>query len=134
MVSERLWIDAGRGLVFLLLYGLIAEALTPRFHPYLRAAAALALALAAIGAVDVGPRLIRGDRPLLDTDSRLYSVRGLALLTLLILVTAITADGLRAATTLPETVVTLAGFAVGVLVVLGPIAGYYWRRSAASPS
>lgn len=134
MVSAQTWVDAGRGLVFLLMYSLIAAALEPRFHPYARVAGALAISLGLIAAVDVLPRLIRGERPLLSTDSRLYSVRGLALLTLIILVTAVTADWLRAATRLPEVVVTITGFVVGAIVVLGPVAGYYWRRSAAQPS
>ncbi|WP_276259889.1 hypothetical protein [Haloglomus litoreum] len=133
MVSARTWVDAGRGLAFLLLYGIVATALAPRFHPYTRVAGALVISLGIIAAADVLPRLFRGDRPLLDTDSRLYSVRGLALLTLIILVTAVTADWLRTATTLSESLVTIAGFVVGVIVVLGPVVGYYWRRSATPP-
>lgn len=133
MVSERTWVDAGRGLIFLLLYGVVAGALAPRFTPYLRVFVALALTLGIIGAIDILPRLVRGDRPILDTDSRLYSVRGLALLVLIILVTAVTADWLRTTTTLSETAVTITGFGAGVILVLGPVAGYYWRRSAAQP-
>ena len=134
MVSAQTWVDAGRGLAFLLLYGLVAAALEPRFHPYVRAAGALAISLGVVAAADVVPRLIRGDRPLLSTESRLYSVRGLALLTLIILVTAVTADWLRTTTTLSESVVTLTGVVVGATVVLGPVAGYYWRRSVAQPN
>ena len=134
MVSAQTWVDAGRGLAFLLLYGLVAAALEPRFHPYVRAAGALAISLGVVAAADVVPRLIRGDRPLLSTESRLYSVRGLALLTLIILVTAVTADWLRTTTTLSESVVTLTGVVVGATVVLGPVAGSSWRRSVAQPS
>ncbi len=93
----------------------------------------MAISLGLIAAVDVLPRLIRGKQPLLTTDSRLYSVRGLALLTLIIFVTAVTADWLRAAPSLPEVGVTITGF-VGAVVVLGPVAGYYWRRAVAQPS
>lgn len=133
MVSARTWVDAGRGLAFLLLYGLVASALAPRFHPYIRVAGALVVSLGIIAVVDILPRLFRGERPLIDTDSRLYSVRGLALLTLIILVTAVTADWLRTATTLPESLVTITGFVVGTIVVLGPVVGYYWRRSDTLP-
>ena len=94
----------------------------------------MAISLGLIAVVDVLPRLIRGERPLLTTDSGLYSVRGLALLTLIILVTAVTVSWLRAATGLPESVVTITGFVVGAVVVLGPVAGYYWQRSVAQPS
>lgn len=133
MVSPQTWVDAGRGLIFLLLYGFVATAFVPRFHPYVRVIGALVISLGVIAAVDVIPRLIRGDRPLLSTDSRLYSVRGLALLILIILVTAVAADWLRTATTLPGSLVAIMGFVVGAVVVLGPVAGYYWQRSAAGP-
>jgi len=129
MASERTWVDAGRGLTFLFLYALTAGALEPRFHPYLRVIAALAVSLGIVAAVDGIPRLVRGDRPILDTDSRLYSVRGLAVFILLILVTAVTVDGLRATTTLSEIIVTIVGVFVGTIVVLGSVVGYYWRGS-----
>lgn len=133
MVSAQTWVDAARGLVFLLLYGFIATALEPRFHPYVRVVGALVVSLGVVAAADVIPQLVRGDRPLLSTDSLLYSVRGVALLILIILVTAVTADWLRTATTLPESLVAVTGFVVGAIVVLGPVAGYYWRQAATRP-
>ncbi|WP_254822828.1 hypothetical protein [Haloglomus halophilum] len=134
MVSERTWADASRGLVFLLMSGVVTGALgafTPQPHPYLQVVAGLGLTLGIVGAVDVLPQLIRGDRPALDTNSYLYSLRGLVWLLLIILLTALIADLLRATTTLSETAIITTGFAVGVVLVLGPVVGYYWRRSAA---
>ncbi|WP_276258550.1 hypothetical protein [Haloglomus litoreum] len=134
MVSERTWANASRGLVFLLIYGVVTGALgafIPQFHPYLRVVAGLGLTLGILGAVDVLPQLIRGGGLALDTNSYLYSVRGLVWLSLIILLTALIADLLRATTTLPDTVAIITGFAVGVVLVLGPVVGYYWRRSTA---
>ncbi|QLG29811.1 hypothetical protein HUG10_19555 (plasmid) [Halorarum halophilum] len=136
MVSEQTWIDAGRSLAFLLLYGLTSAALTTTalsadLHPYLRVAVALTLSLGVVAVVDAVPRLIRGDEPLLGVESRLYSVRGVVLIILVILVTAVTADLLRATTTFPETVLILTAVVVGAVVVLGPVIGYYWRQSVA---
>lgn len=133
MFSGRTWVDAGRGLVFLVLYGAVTAALDSQLHRYVRVVAALTVSLGVIAVADVLPRLVRGERPLFSTDGRLYSVRGVVLLILIVLVTAVTIDWLRAATTLPESLVTLTGFVVGALVVLGPIAGYYWRHSTARP-
>jgi len=50
-------------------------------------------------------------------------------LILLILVTAVTVDGLRATTTLSEIIVTIVGVFVGTIVILGPVVGSYWRGS-----
>lgn len=134
MVSERMWIDAGRALAFLLLYGLVSAALATtapvsELHLYLRVAVALTLSLGVIAAVDVVPRLIRGDRPLLDEESRIYSIRGVVLVILVILATALIADLLRAITTLPENVLVNTAIVAGIIVVLGPVVGYYWRQS-----
>lgn len=134
MVSEQTWVDAGYTLAFLLLYGLVSGVLTATvpasdLHPYVRAAVALTLSLGFVVAIDVVPRLIRGDRPLLETSSRLYSIRGMVLLILVILVTASVADLLRAITTLPESVLTLTAIVVGAIVIFGPVVGYYWRQS-----
>lgn len=134
MVSERTFTDAGRALVFLLLYGGVASALAPRFDPYLRVLVALLISVAVFAVVDTLPAAIRGERPLIHTRSRLYSVRGVVSLILIVLVTAVTIDWLRAMTALSEGLVTLVGFTTGVVVVLGPIAGYYWRRSGATQS
>jgi hypothetical protein len=134
MVSERTFTDAGRALVFLLLYGGMASALAPRFDPYLRVLVALLISVTVFAVGDILPAVIRGNRPLIDTDSRLYSVRGVVSLILIILVTAVTIDWLRAMTALSEVIVTLVGFTTGVVVVLGPIVGYYWRRSGANRS
>lgn len=136
MVSEQTWVDAGRALAFLLLYGLTSgvlatTALAPDLHLYLRVAVALILSLGVVAAVDVIPRLIRGDRPLLGSDSRLYSVRGVVLLILVILVTALIADLLRATTELSENALIITAVVVGAIVVLGPVVGYYWRQSVA---
>lgn len=129
MVSRRTVTDAGRALAFLLLYGLVASALAPRLDPYFRVLGTLLVSVAVFAVVDVLPALVRSERPLIAANSRLYSVRGLILLILLILVTAVTADWLRRATDLSDVVVTVTGFVAGVAVVLGPVAGYYWRRS-----
>lgn len=124
-------IDAGYALAFLLIYGLAAAAIAPRATAYPRALAALFLTVLVFGALDILPALVRGDRPLLDTESRLYSIRGLVMLTLIILVTAVTADWLRATTAVPDVVAIVTGFAAGVAVVLGPPVAYFWRRSRA---
>lgn len=134
MVSERTFVDASRALLFLLLYAALASALEPRFAPYVRVVVALFASAAVFAAVDVLPALVRGERPLVDVDSRLYSVRGLIALISIVLVTAVTVDWLRGSTSLSGPVVTLAGVVVGITVVLGPIAGYYWRRSANRPA
>jgi len=135
MVSRQTWVDAGRALAFLLLYGVISAALATELargvQPYLRVAVALALSLGVVAALDVVPRLVQGDRPLVAKDSRLYSVRGVALLILVVLSTALIADVLRATTTLSETVLVNAAVVAGVVVVLGPVVGYYWRQSVA---
>lgn len=129
MVSERTFTDAWHALTFLLLYGVLATALAPRFTPYPRVLAALAVSVVLFGALDALPALVRGERPLLDTDGRLYSVRGLVALVGIVLVTAVTADWLRAAAGASDVVATAAGVALGVAVVLGPVVAYYWRRS-----
>jgi hypothetical protein len=103
----------------------------PDLHLYLRVAVALILSLGVFAAVDVIPRLICGDRPLLGSDSRLYSVRGVVLLILIILVTALIADLLRATTELSENALIITAVVVGAIVVLGPVVGYYWRQSVA---
>jgi len=136
MVSEQTWVDAGYTLAFLLLYGLVAGVLatTPPasdFHPYLRTAVALALSLGVVAAIDVVPRLIRGDRPLVEKNSRLYSIRGVVLLILVILVIASVADLFRATTTLSESVLTSTAIVIGAIVVFGPLVGYYWYQSVA---
>jgi hypothetical protein len=134
MISARSFTDAWRALLFLLLYATVASALATRFDPYLRVLAALGVSVVVFGGVDVLTSLIRGDRPLVGADGRLYSVRGLIVLVLVILVTAVTIDGLRGTTAFSEPVGTLLGFVVGVAVVLGPVVGYYWRRAASGPS
>lgn len=131
MVSERTFTDASSALAFLLVYGVVATAIAPRFTAYLRVLAALFISIGIFGAVDILPALARRERPVLDTESRLYSVRGLVILISLVLVTAVTADWLRAATVLSEIVVIAIGIAVGIAVVLGPVVTYYWRRSRA---
>lgn len=136
MVSERTWIDAGRSLAFLLLYGLISgalatTALAANLHLYVRVVVALTLSLGAVAVVDTVSHLIRSDKPLFGVESRLYSVRGVVLLILLMLVTAVTADLLRATTTLSETVLILTAFVISGFVILGPVIGYYWRQSVA---
>jgi hypothetical protein len=115
----------------LFLYGLVSAALASEFHPYIRVAVALTLSLGVLTSVDVVPRLLRGERPLLGTDSRLYSVRGVASLILVVLVTAVTVDLLRATTTLSENVLIVTATLVGAIVVFGPVVGYYYRRSVA---
>lgn len=131
MVSERTFTDAWHALAFLLVYGLVATAIAPRFMPYPRVLAALAVTIFIFGALDILPALARGERPLLDTESRLYSVRGLVMLISVVLVTAVTVDWLRAVTAFSEAVVTATGFSLGVAVVIGPLAIYYWQRSSA---
>lgn len=131
MVSERTVTDGGRALVFLLLYGSVASALAPQFSPYLRVLGGLVISVAVFATVDILAALARRERPGIDADSRLYSVRGLVLLISIILVTAVTVDWLREVTARSEVVVTVAGFVVGITVVLGPVVGYYWRRSVA---
>lgn len=129
MVSGRTFTDAGRALVFLLLYGLVASALAPRLNPYPRVVGALGVSVAVFAAADILSALVRRERPFSRTNSRLYSVRGLVLLISIILVTAVTVDWLRRTTALPEVVVTVMGFGVGVAVILGPFVGYHWYRS-----
>lgn len=129
MVSRRTVTDGGRALVFLLLYGLVASALAQRFDPYLRVLAALGVSVATFATVDILPALLRRERPTIDANSRLYSVRGLVLLVMIILVTAVSVDWLRRATALSEVAVTVIGFVIAVAVVMGPLVGYYWHRS-----
>jgi hypothetical protein len=131
MVSERTFTDAWHALGFLFLYGLVATAIAPRFMPYPRVLAALAVAIVIFGALDILPPLVKGERPLIDSESRLYSVRGLVMLISIVLVTAVTIDWLRATTAFSEVVVTVAGFTVGIAIVVGPLVAYYWRRSRA---
>mgnify|MGYP000103029276 FL=1 len=129
MVSERTFTDAAYALAFLLLYGLVATVIAPQFTAYLRVLAALFVSISIFGALDILPALASGERPLFDSESRLYSVRGIVVLISLVLVTAVAADRLRATTALSDAVVTATGFVVGVAVVLGPIVAYYWRRA-----
>ena len=77
MVSVRRGTDAWHALVFLLVYGFVATAIAPGFGPYPRVLAALVVSVVVFAALDILPALARGKRPLVDTDSRLYSVRGL---------------------------------------------------------
>ncbi len=130
MVSVRTVTDAWHALVFLLLYGFVVTAIAPRFGPYPRVVAALVVNIVVFAALDILPALARGKRPLVDRDSRLYSVRGLIVLILIVLVTAVTADWLRATTSFSEIVVTGIGVVTGSAAVLGPVVVYYWRRSA----
>ena len=131
MVSVRRATDAWHALVFLLVYGFVDTAIAPGFGPYPRVLAALVVSVVVFAALDILPALARGKRPLVDTDSRLYSVRGLIVLIPIVFVTAVTADWLRATTSFSEVIVTGMGVVVGSAVVLGPVVVYYWRRSAA---
>lgn len=131
MVSVRTVTDAWHALVFLLLYGFVATAIAPRFTPYPRVVAALVVSIIVFAALDMLPALARGNRPLIDTNSRIHSVRGLIVLILIVLVTAVTADWLRVTTDFAEVAVTMIGVVVGSVVVLGPVVAYHWRRSEA---
>lgn len=131
MVSDRTLTDAWHALAFLLVYGLVATAIAPRFTPYPRVLATLAITIGIFGALDILPALARGERPLLNTKSRLYSVRGLVMLISIVLVTAVTIDWLRATTAFSEVVVTATGVTVGVAVVVSPLFVYYWQQSRA---
>ena len=129
MISERSIVTAARAVVFLLLYGLAASTLGPSSTPYLPAVAGLLVTLAAFAAADLLPALRRGESPSFGDGSALHAVRGPALLIAFVLLTAATADGLRAATGLSETVLTLLAFLVASALVFGPVVGYHWRRS-----
>lgn len=129
MVSARTFVDAWRALAFLLLYGLLATGLAQMFSPYTRVGLALVGAVAVFAAMDLLPGVARGEFPSLDTDGMLYSVRGVVLLVLFVLVMAVTLDGLRAGTGFGEATVTFVSVVVAIAVVFGPVVGYYWRRS-----
>lgn len=53
------------------------------------------------------------------------------MLILVILVTALIADLLRATTALSENTLIIMAVVVGAIVILGPVVGYYWRQSIA---
>lgn len=129
MVSARTIGNAGRALAFLMLYFLVVAAVAPVLQPYLRVVVGLAVAIGVFAALDVGPALARGESPTIDADSALYSVRGLILLILFVLVAGVTLDALRATTSLSDTWQTVGAVGVAVLVVFGPVVGYYWRGS-----
>lgn len=129
MVSARTIGNAGRALAFLMLYFVVVTAVAPVLHPYLRVVVGLVVAGAVFAALDVVPALVRGESPTIDEDSALYSVRGLVLLIVFVLVAGLTLDALRATTDLSDTWQTVAAVGVAVLVVFGPVVGYYWRGS-----
>jgi hypothetical protein len=112
-----------------MLYFLVVAAVAPVLHPYLRAVVGLTVALAVFALLDVAPALARGESPRIDADSALYSVRGLVLLIVFVLVAGLALDTLRAATTLSGIGLTVGAVGIAVLLVFGPVVGYYWRGS-----
>lgn len=130
MVSERSVHVAVNTVAFLLLYSLLASWLgaTLSLSTLEGAVVGLVASLALFGALDAVETALGGD-PFLGEGSRLHAVRGLLVLYLVFLVTAGAAELLRATTGLSNTAVVLTGFVVAVLVVFGPLVGYYYRRS-----
>ena len=130
MVTGQTISNAMRAAAFLILYSLIASMLSTAYSPYLRVAIALVIAVGIFLAVDLVRATLRG-KPLSVTEEwALYSVRGLVLLILFVLVTAVTVDGFRSATGVPEVALVPLAVAFGAVVVFGPVVGYYWFRSA----
>ncbi len=129
MISARTVGNAGRALAFLMLYFLIVTAVAPLLHPYLRVVAGLVVASAVFAVLDVAPALVRGETPTLGEDSALYSVRGLILLILFVLVAGLALDGLQVVTGLSGVGLTIGAVGIAVLAVFGPVIAYYWRGS-----
>lgn len=129
MVSARTIGDAGRALAFLMLYFIVVMAVAPALDPYVRVVVGVLVASVVFAALDVGPALVRGESPTLGPDSALYSVRGVILLIVFVLVAGLALDGLRAATSLSEVGLSLGAVGIAVLLVFGPLVGYYWRAS-----
>lgn len=131
MVSERTIHTAVNTVAFLLLYSLVANVLGGTFGigTLQGAVVALVVSLGVFAALDTVEALLGGDRPTFREGSRLYAVRGLLVLYLFFAVTAGAAELLRATTALTDTAVVLTGALVAVVVVFGPLVGYYYRQS-----
>lgn len=129
MVSERTISNAMRTAAFLILYSLVASMLPAAYGPYLRIGIALVIAVGIFLALDLLRATLRGEPLSITEEWALYSVRGLVLLILFVLVTAVAVDSFRSVTGIPESILVPLAVAVGAVVVFGPAVGYYWRRS-----
>jgi len=131
MVSERTIHYAVNTVAFLLLYSLLASWLGDALSLSTLGGAVVGLvaSLAVFGALDAAEAALGGDLTFLGDGSRLHAVRGLLVLYLLLLATAGTAELLRVTTGLSNTTVVVTAFVVAVVVVFGPLVGYYYRRS-----
>lgn len=131
MVSERSIRVAVNTVAFLLLYSLLASWLGDALSLSTLGGVVVGLvaSLAVFGALDAAEAALGGDLTFLGEGSRVHAVRGLLVLYLFFLVTALGAEGLRASTGLSDTAAVMTGALVAVVVVFGPLVGYYYRRS-----
>ena len=131
MVSERSIHVAVNTVAFLLLYSLLAGWVGDALSLSTVESGVLGLvgSLAVFAALDAAESALGGDLTVLGEGSRLHAVRGLLVLYVFFLVTAGAAELLQATTGLSDTAVVLTGALVAVLVVFGPLVGYYYRQS-----
>jgi len=123
MVSEQTISNAMRAVAFLILYSLIASMIPTAYGPYLRVGIALVIAVGIFFAVDLVRVILRGEPLSITEEWALYSVRGLVLLILFVLVTAVAVDGFRSMAAVPEVVLVPLAVAVGAVVVLDQSSG-----------
>lgn len=131
MVSERTVRFAVNAVAFVFLNSLLAGWLETSIALSMLGVTASAF-VASVGifaALDTAEALLGGETPTFGEGSRLYAVRGLLVLYLLIVVLAGVAELLRTTTRLSDTTVVVTAFVVAVVVVFGPLVGYYYRRS-----
>ena len=136
MVSERTVHYAVNTVAFLLLYSLLASWLGDALSLATLGGAVVGMvaSVAVFGALDAVETALGGELSFLGEGSRLHAVRGLLVLYLFFLVAALGAEGLRATTGLSATAVALTGAVVALVVVFGPLVGYYYRRSVDTPA